>query len=244
MPSTSQQRITLRNLKVAEFASEETLCFSATVLFDGKPIAHASNDGHGGSTFLRPLQDPDSRDRLHEAEAFAKSLPPDVTDYPDPNDSARKMTIEVTLDYLVDCLAEQQHTDKKVRSLFNRDMNNKVLFLKGARLLFLKGIKPRQAGVLREAARQARRRHRDSGRAAARRSLRAMETTHCRWRCFVSRRTHSDPIHNLPRTRGAFFCPVRSRPCRRAAPDIGECGSFGLLRDRPAWLPEAKPMCC
>lgn len=143
MPSTFQQRITLRNLKVAEFASEETLCFSATVLFDGKPIAHASNDGHGGSTFLRPLQDPDSRDRLQEAESFAKSLPPDVTDYPDPNDSARKMTIEVTLDYLVDCLAEQQHTDKKVRSLFNRDMNNKVLFLKGDRLLFLKGIKPK-----------------------------------------------------------------------------------------------------
>lgn len=143
MPSTPQQRITLSSLKVAEFASEETLCFSATVLFDGKPIAHASNDGHGGSTFLRPLQDPDARDRLREAEVFAKSLPPDVTDYPDPNDNARKMTIEITLDYLVDCLAEQQHVDRKVRSLFNRDMNSKVLFFKGDRLLFVKGIKPK-----------------------------------------------------------------------------------------------------
>lgn len=143
MTFATQQRITLKNLKVAEFASEETLCFSATVLFDGKPIAHAGNDGHGGATFLRPLQEPDARNRLHDAEAFAASLPPDVTDYPDPQDSASKMTLAITLDYLVDCLAEQQHTDKKVRSLFNRDMNNKVLFFKGGRLLFVKGIKPK-----------------------------------------------------------------------------------------------------
>lgn len=141
MNSTIQHRITLKNLKVAEFASEETLCFSATVLLDGKPIAHASNDGRGGMTFLRPLQDADAPERLREAEAFAKSLPPDVTNYPDPRDSSSKMTIDMSLDYLVDCLAEQQHTDKKVRSLFNRDMNNKVLFVKGDRLLFVKGIK-------------------------------------------------------------------------------------------------------
>ncbi len=143
MTSTIQQRITLRSLKVAEFASEETLCFSATVLFDGNPIALATNDGHGGATFLRPLESAESRTRLREAEAFASSLPAEVTDYPDPRDGTRKMTIEITLDYVVDSLAAQQHTDKKVRSLFNRDMNNKVLFFKGDRLLFLKGIKPK-----------------------------------------------------------------------------------------------------
>ena len=36
---TKQDRITLKNLKVADFASEETMCFSATVVFDGTPIA-------------------------------------------------------------------------------------------------------------------------------------------------------------------------------------------------------------
>ncbi len=143
MTFATQQRVTLKHLKVAEFASEETLCFSATVLFDGKPIAHANNDGHGGATFLRPLQGPEARDRLHDAEAFATSLPPEITDYPDPHDSARTMTIDMTLDYLVDCLAEQLHTDKKVRSLFNRDMKNKILFFQGDRLLFVKGIKPK-----------------------------------------------------------------------------------------------------
>ena len=53
---TQQDRITLNNLKVADFASEETLCFTATVMFDGRPIAEARNDGHGGSTFVRALQ--------------------------------------------------------------------------------------------------------------------------------------------------------------------------------------------
>ncbi|WP_166737498.1 hypothetical protein [Pseudomonas aeruginosa] len=33
---TRQDRITLKNLKVADFASEETLCFTATVMFDGR----------------------------------------------------------------------------------------------------------------------------------------------------------------------------------------------------------------
>ncbi len=36
-----QDRIALKNLKVAQFASEETLCFTATVLFDGIAIVQA-----------------------------------------------------------------------------------------------------------------------------------------------------------------------------------------------------------
>ena len=43
-----QDRIALKSLKVAQFASEETLCFTATVLFDGIATAQARNDGRGG----------------------------------------------------------------------------------------------------------------------------------------------------------------------------------------------------
>src|SRR3546814_5318593 len=71
---TKQDRITLKTLKVADFASEETMCFSATVVFDGTPIAEARNDGHGGSTFLRALSGKAAL--LAQAEAFAKGLPP------------------------------------------------------------------------------------------------------------------------------------------------------------------------
>src|SRR3546814_8836954 len=70
---TKQDRITLKTLKVADFASEETLCFSATVVFDGTPIAEARNDGHGGSTFLRALSGKAAL--LAQAETFAQGLP-------------------------------------------------------------------------------------------------------------------------------------------------------------------------
>ena len=40
--------ITVKNLKYAAFASEETHCFEATVYVDGKPFCKARNDGHGG----------------------------------------------------------------------------------------------------------------------------------------------------------------------------------------------------
>lgn len=68
---TKQDRIMLKNLKVADFASEETLCFTATVVFDGTPIAEARNDGHGGSTFIRALEGRAAL--LAQAEAFARA---------------------------------------------------------------------------------------------------------------------------------------------------------------------------
>jgi len=138
----NQTRVALKSLKVADFASEETLCFTATVLFDGQPIAYAKNDGHGGSTFLSPYRPGEAaRERLHEASVYAESLPPEVTDYPGANDESQRLTIDITLDYLVDHLAETMHTDRKIRSMFQRDIGNKVLLVKDGKLLFVKGAK-------------------------------------------------------------------------------------------------------
>lgn len=134
-----QDRITLKNLKVAEFASEETLCFSATVLFDGVAVAEARNDGHGGSTFLHALQG--KRDLLSEAEQFAKSLPPATLDCGVSDEDDNPLIVDVTLDFLVDQLADTVHGNRKLRAAFSRDIGNKVLFIKGGKLLFLKGIK-------------------------------------------------------------------------------------------------------
>ncbi|HCF0987702.1 TPA: hypothetical protein NI674_006249 [Pseudomonas aeruginosa] len=134
-----QDRIALKNLKVAEFASEETLCFTATVLFDGVVVAEARNDGHGGSTFLHALQG--KRDQLSEAEQFATSLPPARLDGGVSGEDDDPLIVDVTLDFLVDQLAEAMHGDRKLRTAFSRDIGNKVLFIKDGKLLFLKGIK-------------------------------------------------------------------------------------------------------
>jgi hypothetical protein len=44
-------QITLKNLKISKFMSEETTCFQATIYVDGKKAGMAQNDGHGGSTY-------------------------------------------------------------------------------------------------------------------------------------------------------------------------------------------------
>lgn len=134
---TNQDRVTLKNLKVADFASEETLCFTAIVVFDGMSIAEARNDGRGGSTFLRALEGQAAL--LAQAEQFAKGLPPAPLDLGQEGEDPH--LIDITLDFLVDDLANALHAQRALRAAFNRDVGNKVLFIKGGKLLFIKGIK-------------------------------------------------------------------------------------------------------
>ena len=47
-PSTSFG-LTLKNIKHAEFASQETHCFEATIYLNGKPAIKVENDGRGGA---------------------------------------------------------------------------------------------------------------------------------------------------------------------------------------------------
>lgn len=134
-----QDRIALKSLKVAQFASEETLCFTATVLFDGVAIAQARNDGRGGSTFLHALEGKAAQ--VSDAEQFARGLPPAQFEGGVTGQDDTRLVINITLDFLVDHLAETQHTDRKLRTAFTRDIGNKVLFIKNGKLLYLKGVK-------------------------------------------------------------------------------------------------------
>lgn len=50
-------KIEIRNLKIMRSLSEETTAYTATIYVDGKPAFDASNHGHGGCDFYRPLGD-------------------------------------------------------------------------------------------------------------------------------------------------------------------------------------------
>jgi hypothetical protein len=65
-------KVTLTKIKYAAFASQETPCFEAVVMLDGKASIHVSNDGHGGGNYERDII-PGSSKRLAE---YAKTLPP------------------------------------------------------------------------------------------------------------------------------------------------------------------------
>jgi len=70
--------IELKNLKVAEFASEETTCYEATVYVDGKRFCIASNQGHGGESSHDPIRPRGGYKSGEEAGAARRELDADV----------------------------------------------------------------------------------------------------------------------------------------------------------------------
>jgi len=59
------KNITLKNLKVLESLSEETLCFSADLYENGKLIAYVSNRGNGGCNHIHPAEGLTYKDVAH-----------------------------------------------------------------------------------------------------------------------------------------------------------------------------------
>jgi hypothetical protein len=110
-------RITLKNVKIAQFASEETLCFEATVYFDGQRVATAHNDGKGGCTYFRPV----ARASYEAAEAYAKSLP--AIDYGDFN-------VPSDLEHVVDTLVSDWDATKAL----TRDLKRACVYAHGGKL--------------------------------------------------------------------------------------------------------------
>jgi hypothetical protein len=110
--------ITLKNFKHAAFASQETYCFEATVYIDGKKAGHASNEGHGGCTFV------------HLDEAFRHLDTPE-------NDLDGKVD-----DLVHKLVCEKQ--DKAILASVKRDLSKNLLFrrndTKAGEMRIIKGI--------------------------------------------------------------------------------------------------------
>lgn len=67
-------QIELKNIKFFEAMSEETNAFVADVYVNGKKVAYAKNDGHGGCTFYHAYEG--KRELVKQAEQFCEALPP------------------------------------------------------------------------------------------------------------------------------------------------------------------------
>lgn len=139
MAHIQQDRISLRNLRVSKLAGEESACFSATLLFDGAPVAEARNDGLDGWTYFRVLRG--AQVRFMEAETFARSLPPEVIQLEDAQPPGQSLTISMTLSYLVEHIASEMYFEKTIRSLFKRAYRSELLFVRGDQLHVLEGVK-------------------------------------------------------------------------------------------------------
>jgi len=72
-------KLELKNVKINETFSEETLMFMADLFVDGKKVGYASNDGRGGCTSYNAYEN--QREVLGKAEAFALTLPSTITEF-------------------------------------------------------------------------------------------------------------------------------------------------------------------
>jgi hypothetical protein len=112
-------KIELRNVKHAAFASEETPCFEAAVYIDGQKAGTVSNDGHGGSCMYHPWA---MHDRI---EAFAKTLPAEVTEYDDPQDRSRKLVFQPDADTVIMRALDEFLLSRDLK----RDLTKRVIFV-------------------------------------------------------------------------------------------------------------------
>jgi hypothetical protein len=66
-PNAPEPVVELRGVKYAEFASDETACYRATLYVDGAKFCEVSNDGHGGCDDYFPVKGGVKPSELHDA---------------------------------------------------------------------------------------------------------------------------------------------------------------------------------
>jgi len=107
-------KIELKNLKHSVFASQETLCFDASVYVNGVKLGTVSNIGNGGAT--RIYLSPGTQGLMKEVEAYCKTLPP-LTNIDSIN------PIQMDFELHIDLLVEREVHKKKLVSA----MKNKII---------------------------------------------------------------------------------------------------------------------
>jgi len=89
-------KIELKSLKIFDAMSEETIAFVADVYVNGKKVAYAKNDGHGGCTYYNRYPNAD-RTLLEAAEGYCKGLPSTKHEF-----NGRTMELDQSLESIID----------------------------------------------------------------------------------------------------------------------------------------------
>ena len=111
-------KIELKNFKHAAFASEETMCFRATIYVDGVKTGEIENQGNGGaSTIYCSPTTPNALELREKAEKYCESLPPYDID---------GMSLEMDLEFFCELLAGNEVAKKKLKA----DLKNKIVLTK------------------------------------------------------------------------------------------------------------------
>jgi hypothetical protein len=112
-------KIELKNIKHAEFASQETNCYEATIYINGKREGLVSNDGQGGCDNVTPWQ------LAQEIDEYAKTLPPVVCEWIDPK-TGEPFVLEQTHETIFGDILTSWLMSKDLKRL----MSKRIVFVK------------------------------------------------------------------------------------------------------------------
>lgn len=150
-----QSRVSLAKIKHAEFASEETHCFSAEVLLDGKVVALVSNDGHGGCDMWYPARKGGTMTEAYAAKKliddYGATFPPHVCSFEE--SPGVPATLPVDADLIIGDLIEEWHRAKDQKRRIKRAQKllaTKSTYLRDGSCFTFKTIVPpeKQAQIL------------------------------------------------------------------------------------------------
>ena len=112
-------KIELRNVKTAQWASEETNCFAATVYIDGVAYGTVHNDGHGGPN---SYGHPGLKRMLDD---YGATLPKLITKYPDSKSTSGFWELQYDADLLIGDALEVYAQAQQLK----RRLKTKVVFI-------------------------------------------------------------------------------------------------------------------
>jgi hypothetical protein len=132
-------KLELKNLKIYDDMSEETIAFTSDVYVNGKKLAFAKNDGRGGCTYYHPY-DRELRGVLEQAEAYCKTLPSTFSTYGERTIEI-KSNLEHWIDDVVYAISNKKVIEKHKKKL-EKDMLKGICYGKengGYKILHWKG---------------------------------------------------------------------------------------------------------
>lgn len=120
--------IILKNIYTGERQSRDMTVFQATLYIDGYRVGVITNDGQGGATMYRPLDDKGIA-LIRQAEVWCRTLPPMVL--PDRMSDGKPVTIPMELElYLDNIITEwlKRRDIEAFRRKAEKKMTRSILF--------------------------------------------------------------------------------------------------------------------
>lgn len=135
-------QITLSNVKIMHSLSEETYCYTATVLVNGVRAFEASNHGHGGCDLYRPIAGYTGPSEADISAWLKENRDPHVSD-----GITLEYDLELTVGELLDAHAKAADR-KRIEKSFERILGKEVAALRdGNRFVTFKKVPPTAANL-------------------------------------------------------------------------------------------------